>query len=164
MLRLSIFACAVIYIGLTIISERSAATAETAAEQGVAVTRAKAAQEAATSAFVTADGRSLSIAAVIAPDTRHAAQGDVPRVVTPMMANYVAPPAAARPDMPLAEVTGSRVNMRAGPSTNDPVLIALRRGDQVELIGATGDGWAQIRALADGREGFMAIRFLNPLN
>ena len=168
MLRLSIFACAVIYVGLTIMSERSVANAEAAGDQATPVMRAKAAQEAAQEAapatFVTADGRRLSIAAVIDPSQRDGAQGDVPHVVTPRMADFVAPAAAAGPTLPLAEVTGTRVNLRAGPSTGDPVLTALRLGDQVELIGATGDGWAQIRAIADGHEGFMAIRFLTPLN
>ena len=164
MLRLSIFAGAVIYVGLTVMSERSVANAEAAGDQATPVMRAKAAQEAAPATFVTADGRRLSIAAVINPSQRDGAQGDVPHVVTPRMADFVAPAAAARPTLPLAEVTGTRVNLRAGPSTGDPVLTALRLGDQVELIGATGDGWAQIRAIADGREGFMAIRFLTPLN
>lgn len=164
MLRLSIFACAVIYAGLTIMSERSVANADAPDDPAIVVTRAKAAQEPASATFVTADGRSLAIATIIDPSRSTNAQGAVPTIVTPRMADYVATATAPPASFPLAEVTGTRVNLRAGPSTGDPVLTALRLGDQVELIGATGDGWAQIRSRADGREGFMAIRFLNPLN
>ena len=113
--------------------------------------RAKAAQEAAPATFVIADGRRLAIAAVIAPSQRDGAQGDLPHVVTPRMADFVAQAATARPTLPLAEVKGTRVNLRDGPSTGDPVLPALRVGYQVKLIGATGDGWAQIREIADDR-------------
>ncbi|MDO5658659.1 MAG: SH3 domain-containing protein [Paracoccus sp. (in: a-proteobacteria)] len=56
-------------------------------------------------------------------------------------------------------VSGNSVNFRAGPTTNDRVIGALRRGAMVTAIGATGGEWVQIRD-AEGREGYMAARFL----
>jgi len=59
-------------------------------------------------------------------------------------------------------VTGNRVNLRAGPSTDNAVVTALTRGTPVDDLGAAGDGWSHIRAVATGEEGYMATRFLSP--
>lgn len=64
---------------------------------------------------------------------------------------------------PLYEVTGSRVNMRAGPSTQHGVVAALGRGTQTLYLGEH-DGWAQIKVIKSGQRGFMAAKFLRPLN
>lgn len=56
-------------------------------------------------------------------------------------------------------VSGSRVNVRTGPSTQYGVITSLPYGQPVELLAENGDGWARIR-LDGGREGFMARRFL----
>jgi hypothetical protein len=167
MLRLCLFACAVLYVGLTILSERSVANADVPADQGAqgqpGVPRLP---DGTPDSIVTADGRRLPIAAVIKPGEATATTGAVPLVVTPRMAAVPppAPPQASGPASPLAEVTGTSVNLRAGPSTADAVLVALQQGDRVEVIGATDDGWAQIRTVADGREGFMSSRFLTLLD
>ncbi|MEM9250358.1 MAG: SH3 domain-containing protein [Pseudomonadota bacterium] len=71
-------------------------------------------------------------------------------------------PEDAAPDAdtaPLLYVTGSRVNVRSGPSTGFGVISSVAFGDAVELVAETGDGWAEIR-IADGSTGFMARRFL----
>lgn len=167
MLRLSLFACAVLYVGLTILSERSVANADVPADHGAqGLPGAPHLPDDTSASIVTADGRRLPIAAVINPGDASATRGAVPLVVTPRMA--AAPPPAptqvSGPAHPLAEVTGASVNLRAGPSTADAVLAALQQGDRVEVIGATGDGWAQIRSVADGGEGFMSIRFLRMLD
>lgn len=169
MLRLSIFAIAVIYVGLTILSEKSVANADVAGGDGLVLDRTIAPPMADRVTVTTFDGRSLTIVAIIDPSGPSAVRDGVPLVVTPRSIVPIAPEipapiAEAGHSLPLAEVTGTQVNLRAGPSTRDPVLAALRQGDQVALIGATGDGWAQIRVLADGREGFMALRFLSPMN
>ena len=72
--------------------------------------------------------------------------------------------AAAEPDLPLVEVTGTSVNLRAGPSTGEAVLDALVRGEQAELLAALDNGWVQIRTVETGLEGYMADRFLAPVN
>ena len=61
-------------------------------------------------------------------------------------------------------VTGTRVNMRAGPSTNDSVVGSLQRGARAELLADTRDGWLQIRDISTGAEGYMSARFLSPLS
>ena len=169
MLRLSIFAIAVIYVGLTILSEKSVANADVAGGDGLVLDRTIAPPMGDGVTVMTADGRSLKIVAIIDPRRPSDVRDGVPLVVTPrsiapIASETPAPMAEADRSLPLAEVTGTQVNLRAGPSTRDPVLAALRQGDQVALIGATGDGWAQIRVVSDGREGFMAMRFLSPMN
>jgi hypothetical protein len=77
-----------------------------------------------------------------------------------------AQPAAATPRfeeaVPLLTVTGSRVNMRAGPSTADGVVDSLPRGTLAEALGPAVDGWQEIRDTETGLTGFMAARFLDP--
>ncbi|MDJ0629737.1 MAG: SH3 domain-containing protein [Rhodobacter sp.] len=68
------------------------------------------------------------------------------------------------PEPRIVYVTGSRVNMRAGPSTSNPVVDRLVRGTAAEVLGEAGDGWLQIRDIATGTEGFMSGDFLSPAN
>ena len=58
-------------------------------------------------------------------------------------------------------VTGNRVNLRAGPSTNDAVVGSVVRGQAVQLLSFESNGWAQIRV--DGVDGpvFMSGDFLS---
>ncbi|MEJ6390939.1 SH3 domain-containing protein [Gymnodinialimonas ulvae] len=72
--------------------------------------------------------------------------------------------AQARANRIVWRVTGNNVNFRAGPSTNTAVLAGLVRGDQLEFIGNGPDGWAHLRVLDSGLEGYMAARFLEPVN
>ena len=60
-------------------------------------------------------------------------------------------------------VTGSSVNLRAGPSTGVAVVGSLRRGTQAEFIAEAESGWWQIRDTNTGQVGFMAARFLAPV-
>ncbi|MEM8849388.1 MAG: SH3 domain-containing protein [Pseudomonadota bacterium] len=74
------------------------------------------------------------------------------------------PAAAAPPDTEgdLLRVTGTVVNMRAGPSTGNAVVDSLPRGTITEALGAPENGWQQIRDIATGQTGWMAARFLEP--
>ncbi|MEP3298481.1 MAG: SH3 domain-containing protein [Pseudoruegeria sp.] len=56
-------------------------------------------------------------------------------------------------------VSGNRVNMRSGPSTQNQVVAALARGTATELLGRTG-GWVHIRDLNSGNTGYMSANFL----
>lgn len=69
-------------------------------------------------------------------------------------------PAPAAGDGPVLYVTGDRVNVRAGPSTNDRVVTALGRGAPVAVLGPTDGEWINIRD-ANGRVGYIAGRFLS---
>ena len=57
-----------------------------------------------------------------------------------------------------AVVVGERVRVRSTPDTDSEILAALSY-DIVRLVQHPSDGWAQIE-LADGKEGFMAARYL----
>ena len=72
--------------------------------------------------------------------------------------------AAARIRAPqeLLYVTGSRVNLRAGPSTGHAVLGKLGRGDVAVLLGPGPVGWTRIRDVETGSVGFMSSDFPSP--
>lgn len=76
-----------------------------------------------------------------------------------------APPAAAGEAPPAAEgaltVTGDRVNLRAGPGTDHPVVGAVARGAAVTAVGPTTGAWVEVRD-ASGLQGFISARFLSP--
>ncbi|AJE45344.1 SH3 domain-containing protein [Celeribacter indicus] len=105
------------------------------------------------------------------PAVAQTAAGPVP--VTPATATtHVSDPeklaALVKPDAAdrkkaaedLREVTASRVNVRSGPSTANPVLDQVVRTDIVQVVEDTGTGWVKIRIEGDGIEGYMAARFL----
>lgn len=64
----------------------------------------------------------------------------------------------AAPAMCTGTVTGSGVNVRAGPGTQYSILTQLEMGTQVTVLGVE-EGWARVR-LADGREGYISTQFV----
>lgn len=60
----------------------------------------------------------------------------------------------------LLYVTGERVNLRSGPSTDYQVVGALNYGTAVEALGPADAGWINIRS-ADGTSGYMSGQFLS---
>lgn len=83
---------------------------------------------------------------------------------SPEHAGQAPQPAAGQPpagaEGPILYVTGSRVNMRAGPSTGDAVLTALTAGTAVEALGPTDAAWVNIRA-PGGQVGYVSGQFLS---
>ena len=61
-------------------------------------------------------------------------------------------------------VTGSRVNLRGGPSTSFDVVAQLLRGEEVEILDDAGDGWVKLRALDGNDIGWMSDSFLTASN
>lgn len=61
----------------------------------------------------------------------------------------------------LRTVAGSRVNMRAGPGTSYNVLDTLVAGTWTEVLEIDSEGWARIRNMDTGQEGWMAERLLS---
>ena len=57
-------------------------------------------------------------------------------------------------------VTGTRVNVRGGPSTDYGVIAALGQNTAVEDLGDASGGWREIRLLDTGERGYMSERFL----
>lgn len=58
-------------------------------------------------------------------------------------------------------VSGSRVNVRSGPSTSYGVIGTTVYGEAVELLAFENDSWAWVR-FGDDRQGYMARNFLAP--
>jgi hypothetical protein len=167
MLRLTLMLCAAIYAVLVIYSDgRPRTDGASAADAGIAAAPGRSAPAWSEGAgrLVTADGRSLEIAAVIDPVSMREDSRTIRRVSTRAPDTVTASASAGQPEAPLVEVTGSSVNLRAGPSTGDAVLDALARGARAELIAASGNGWARIRTVETGTVGYMADRFLSPVN
>ena len=77
---------------------------------------------------------------------------------TPIV-EVVAPVAQAPID--IRSVAGSRVNMRMGPSTGFDVITTLDGGTEAEVLEVTADGWARVRTVENGIEGWMAERLLS---
>jgi len=62
--------------------------------------------------------------------------------------------------LPMMQVSGNRVNVRSGPSTQNPVMGRLVKNDSAELVEAMDNGWSKIRFGESSRIGFMASKFL----
>jgi hypothetical protein len=163
MLRLTLMLSAAIYAGLVIVSERVPDEPAIVGQAVLAVDVSRPAMPGRSDMLVTEDGRSLAIAAVIDPP--RTIDPEVVTLISTRSAEAVTVSASAGlPDLPLVEVTGNHVNLRAGPSTDTAVLGALVRGERAELIGADGNGWVLIRAVSTGIEGYMADRFVSVVN
>ncbi len=119
----------------------------------------------------TADGEVLEIAAVIDPSALMAARDtDVATISVAVSANAgtaeeaLVAEEAQSAHAPIWRVASDSVNFRAGPSTDTAVLTALSRGEEVEFLASAADDWAHLRVLSSGLEGYMAARYLEPVN
>lgn len=86
-----------------------------------------------------------------------------PDAVQPMQALRAAAAAAsvARDGTAtLRRVTANSVNVRGGPSTQNPVVGRLTRGEEVEVLATDPSGWVQVRVQGDGVEGWVSERLL----
>ncbi len=108
--------------------------------------------------ILTEDGELIEISAVIRPNE---VEDDVIQVARH---DLVVEPAQidTAPALETVYVTGSRVNLRSGPSTANAVVMSLGFGAEAELIEEMSNGWTHIRDLESGRAGYMAARFLSP--
>ena len=78
----------------------------------------------------------------------------IPSLITPNDTGANVISASAADD--IRAVSGNRVNVRGGPGTNFGIVTRLDRGDSVEVIEDLGNGWVQMRAIDDGRVGWIA--------
>ncbi|MFC0198962.1 SH3 domain-containing protein [Paracoccus rhizosphaerae] len=72
--------------------------------------------------------------------------------------DIVAPAPAADADM--LYVTATRLNMRSGPGSGNPVVSALDQGTGVMPVGDARDGWIEVSA-PGGSRGFVSTDFLS---
>jgi hypothetical protein len=86
------------------------------------------------------------------------AAGDVqPRSVAPENASQMQP---EENTVELWYVTGSRVNLRSGPSTNSAVVGGVSLGDRAEVLSDPEQSWTKIRT-EQGLEAWIYSRFLS---
>ncbi|MGB5560578.1 MAG: SH3 domain-containing protein [Paracoccaceae bacterium] len=69
--------------------------------------------------------------------------------------------AITKPQIPVRYVTASRVNVRGGPSTADPVVGSVDLAEAVQVLSDPTAEWVLIRIEGDGIEGFVASKFLD---
>lgn len=58
-----------------------------------------------------------------------------------------------------AKISGTNINIRKGPSTDQPVVATAQQDDNVTVLQKVDADWSQVK-LSDGTEGFVASRFL----
>lgn len=87
-----------------------------------------------------------------------------PTAVQPMQALHQATAAAVATGSAgtIRRVTANSVNVRGGPSTQNPVVGRLTRGEEVEVLATDPSGWVQVRLQGDGVEGWVSGRLLGP--
>ena len=56
----------------------------------------------------------------------------------------------------IRSVSGNRVNVRGGPSTNYGVVSKLTRGTEVRVLEDNGNGWVSMQPIDGGETGWMA--------
>jgi len=108
-----------------------------------------------------------------APEVTRAALISPVEVVAPVVVNTPEPVAVAVVAIPEPEpeperiiwfVTGSRVNVRGGPSTNYEVLGKVVYGEAAEIVSDPNAEWVKIRIEGDGVEGFIMKRFMTDVD
>lgn len=83
-----------------------------------------------------------------------------PEPAEPVAAVAPEPEPEPEPAALIRYVTGKRVNVRSGPSTDYGILDQVVLGDAAEVISDPAADWVQIRIEGDGVEGWIAARFL----
>jgi hypothetical protein len=75
-------------------------------------------------------------------------------------------PAAEMPEEngPLWKVTASRLNVRKGPGANAATVGAIERNTTVNVVVSDLPDWLLIRTTKPELEGYVARRFLSPVN
>lgn len=64
----------------------------------------------------------------------------------------------------LRTVSGLRVNMRNGPGTRYNIIARLASGDAVEVLQDPGNGWLKLKAMEDGRIGWISANLVSDAN
>lgn len=84
---------------------------------------------------------------------------ETPQIILPSLiatTNTTDTSAAAISNGDIRTVSGNRVNVRGGPSTNYGIVSKLTRGETVRILEDNGDGWVRMQPLDGGEAGWMA--------
>jgi len=116
---------------------------------------------------VTAPAPEVTPVAVVTPVVIMTPVASAEPAVAEVVAEVVAettPEPAPEPERIIWYVTGSRVNVREGPSTDYTVLGKVLYGDAAEIISDPDAEWVKIRIEGDGVEGYIAKRFMTDVD
>ena len=94
--------------------------------------------------------------AAVVKSAKRGAEGRVTQIAAPALSQAQE---FAEPTYPILYVTGDLVNVRAGPTTDDPVVGRARSGDRALEFGRSG-GWVRLRLEKAGIDGWMSDRYL----
>lgn len=132
-------------------------------ETGVEVTRTATTQLVSLTLPVTQDAPAATItqASVTQPAEVEAPAEETVAAVVEEIVEATPEPVVEEAPLDLRAVAGSWVNMRSGPGTNFDVLDTLPGGTEAEVMEVNASGWARIRILSTGEEGWMAERLLD---
>jgi len=119
-------------------------------------------EQVATVAPVEAPAPEVTRAALVRP-----VEVVAPVVVAPEPApiqTVAIPEPAPEPEHLIWFVTGSRVNVREGPSTDYLVLGKVTYGEAAQIVSDPDADWVKIRIEGDGVEGFIMKRFMTDVD
>ncbi|MBM9596312.1 SH3 domain-containing protein [Roseitranquillus sediminis] len=68
---------------------------------------------------------------------------------------------ATEPQRDVRFVTGTRVNLRAQPTTSSAIVGQVGVGDAAEVLSEGDGGWVRVRTLDEGTEAYIFGRFLS---
>ena len=94
-------------------------------------------------------------AAQTAPEAVIIDSAETPQIILPsLIATTETVATSAGRD--IRKVSGNRVNVRGGPSTNFGVVNKLTRGAEVRILEDNGNGWVRMQPVDGGESGWMA--------
>lgn len=129
--------------------------------------RARAAQAARDALEGAPDNPIVNSVSEAANDLLRGLTADGAATPTPPPVTVITPPRPTDPTPPpagqIARVTGTAVNLRAGPSTANAVVGQVTLGQTVRVLDPDRDGWAAIENPATGNRAFISSRFLDLL-
>ncbi|MCX7566798.1 SH3 domain-containing protein [Sulfitobacter sp. F26169L] len=81
---------------------------------------------------------------------------ETPQIILPSLIANTNASDAAETERDIRTVSGSRVNVRGGPSTDYGIVSKLTRGEAVQILEDNGDGWVRMKPVDGGETGWMA--------
>lgn len=81
---------------------------------------------------------------------------ETPQIILPSLIVSSDSPATTEAYSDIRTVSGNRVNVRGGPSTNYGIVSKLTRGEAVKILEDNGEGWVRMQPVDGGESGWMA--------
>lgn len=93
--------------------------------------------------------------AALVPEATILDSAETPQIILPSLIATTNTQDAST-DSDIRTVSGNRVNVRGGPSTNYGIVSKLQRGAEVRILEDNGDGWVRMQPVDGGESGWMA--------